>query len=378
MNHGQLVDGPRRRRVAAVTGVLLLSSLLVALAAAPAGAVIFPNPSAMTIPGVGTGPGQASLYPSPITVSGLGAVADVNVRLLGVTHTFPDDLDVLVVGPTGVKVVVMSDAGGDVDISGRNFTFDDAAAASLPDATQLFSGTYRPTTFGAGFVGTPPAPAGPYATVLSAFNGTSPNGTWNLFVFDDASADSGSMASGWSLEITTAPTTITSFAPTSGVPGTPVTITGTSFGAATSVTFGGVVAPFTVNSQTQITATVPDGAVSGPIAVVTTGGTAVSATSFTVVSLEHGRDVSLRVGRKARGTVTVDDAFAACASEVPVKVQRRLNGRWRLVGTDTTSATGVFVVPGTRDPGTYRAIALRVTLASNDICLKAISTPVSH
>jgi hypothetical protein len=111
---------------------------------------------------------------------------------------------------------------------------------------------------------------------------------------------------------------------------------------------------------------------------VTPGGTAVSATSFTVVSLRHGRDVSLTVSRKARGTVSVDDDFAACAAEVPVKVQRRVNGRWRLVGMDTTNANGVFVVPGTRDPGTYRALAGRVTLPSDDVCLKATSPVVNH
>jgi hypothetical protein len=162
------------------------------------------------------------------------------------------------------------------------------------------------------------------------------------------------------------------------VPGTSVVITGTSLGAATSVTFGGVLAAFTVNSQTQVTATVPPAAVSGPIAVVTPGGTAVSTASFTVVSLTHSRDVSLTVGRKAKGTVSVDDAFASCASGVPVKVQHRVGGRWRLVGTTTTNATGGYNVPGTRDPGRYRAIATLVTLATSDVCLKATSPTARH
>jgi hypothetical protein len=68
-------------------------------------------------------------------------------------------------------------------------------------------------------------------------------------VFDDATSDSGSMANGWSLDITTAPTTITSFTPTSGAPGSSVTVTGTSLGAATSVTFGGVLAAFTARAR---------------------------------------------------------------------------------------------------------------------------------
>ncbi len=66
-----------------------------------------------------------------------------------------------------------------------------------------------------------------------------------------------------------------SFSPTSGPVGTQVTITGTGFTGASKVTFGGVKATtYTVDSGTQITAIVPPGAVTGKIAVTTTGGTA--------------------------------------------------------------------------------------------------------
>jgi uncharacterized repeat protein (TIGR03803 family) len=75
---------------------------------------------------------------------------------------------------------------------------------------------------------------------------------------------------------------ISSFIPTSGPVGTQVTITGSGFTGASNVTFGGVKAVFTVNSGTQITATVPSGAVTGKIKVTTKGGTATSAGTFTV------------------------------------------------------------------------------------------------
>jgi uncharacterized repeat protein (TIGR03803 family) len=76
---------------------------------------------------------------------------------------------------------------------------------------------------------------------------------------------------------------ILSFTPTSGAVGTSVTITGTSFTGANKVAFGGVRATtFSVNSDSQITATVPSGALTGKIQVATPGGTATSATSFTV------------------------------------------------------------------------------------------------
>jgi len=75
---------------------------------------------------------------------------------------------------------------------------------------------------------------------------------------------------------------IKSFSPPSGPVGTPVTITGVSLTQTTRVAFGGMAATFTKDSDTQVTATVPTGAVTGKIAITTTGGTAMSATSFVV------------------------------------------------------------------------------------------------
>jgi len=75
---------------------------------------------------------------------------------------------------------------------------------------------------------------------------------------------------------------IKTFSPTSGPVGTPVVITGMSLSQATAVKFGTVAASFTVNSDTQVTATVPTGAVTAKISITTPGGTAVSAMNFTV------------------------------------------------------------------------------------------------
>jgi uncharacterized repeat protein (TIGR03803 family) len=76
---------------------------------------------------------------------------------------------------------------------------------------------------------------------------------------------------------------VSSFSPASGPVGTLVTITGTAFTGATRVSFGGISASsFTVNSATQIKATVPAGAKTGKIAVQTAGGSGNSKTNFTV------------------------------------------------------------------------------------------------
>ena len=92
-------------------------------------------------------------------------------------------------------------------------------------------------------------------------------------------APSGTLTSNRTFKVLPA---ITSFTPTSGPVGTKVTIKGSGFIGATKVTFGGVKAiSYTVDSGTQITATVPIGAKTGNIAVTTPGGSASKGT-FTV------------------------------------------------------------------------------------------------
>src|SRR6266404_5133105 len=77
--------------------------------------------------------------------------------------------------------------------------------------------------------------------------------------------------------------TFPSFSPTSGSVGTPVVLTGTGLKQTTKVTFGGVKATtVTVNSDTQVTANVPTGAVTGKIVITTLGGSVTSKTKFTV------------------------------------------------------------------------------------------------
>ncbi|MBI5384588.1 MAG: IPT/TIG domain-containing protein [Verrucomicrobia bacterium] len=95
-----------------------------------------------------------------------------------------------------------------------------------------------------------------------------------------AEAASGRVVLNWAL--TANAPAITSFAPGTGAVGTPVVITGANFTGATAVHFNGVAASFTINSATQITASVPPGATTGPISVTTSGGAATSLNSFAV------------------------------------------------------------------------------------------------
>jgi IPT/TIG domain len=171
---------------------------------------------------------------------------------------------------------------------------------------------------------------------------------------------------------TVPPPTITSFTPTFGATGTSVKITGTNFTGATAVTFNNVTATFSVNSATQITATVPSTATTGPIKVTTPAGSATSTTNFTV-SKTHSRSITLKLKKsgKASGSVSVSDGFTACAASVPVKIQRKSSGGWKNAGTTTTTASGSYSKKTKGKPGKYRAIAPKAVLNNGvDVCQK--------
>ena len=362
-------DGFRARSVRSFIGAscaLALTAGWLGWTAVPATATAYRNATAITIPVAG----QASPYPSTISIPTAGPVVDVNVTLTDISHTFPGDIDVLLVGPAGQSTVLMADTGGNTPISSLDFTFDDAASAALPVGASITGGgTYRPTN-GDAFNGTAPAPAGPYGATLSVFNGSDAAGTWTLFVFDDGDGDSGSISGGWSLDITVAE--ITSFTPDAGKVGDTVTLTGVGFSGATAMKFGSTpVATFTVDSDTQITATVPAGASTGPVSVTTPLGVLTRSSSFVV---SHERNVSITLsGKKAKGTVNVRDGFEPCGKNVPVKVQHLKHGKWKAVGGVLTKANGSYKAIHLVGRGKYRTVAKKTTLSSGDVCLKAVS-----
>ncbi|MEP6920954.1 MAG: hypothetical protein ABI967_07505 [bacterium] len=161
----------------------------------------------------------ASLYPSPITVAGeVGVVQRVSVTLNGLSHTFPGDIDMLLVSPSGRKVVIMSDFGaGAPGVAGINVTLDDYANTPVPSTVTgntgqpFIAGSYRPANSGTTDVFPAPAPASPYIYTMSQFNGDNPNGTWSLYIIDDANLDGGSLSGGWTITFDVRPP-----APTAG------------------------------------------------------------------------------------------------------------------------------------------------------------------
>jgi uncharacterized repeat protein (TIGR03803 family) len=71
--------------------------------------------------------------------------------------------------------------------------------------------------------------------------------------------------------------------PASGKIGQKAIILGPNLTGTTSVTFNGTAATFTVVSSTEITATVPSGATTGPVVVTTPGGTLTSNVNFRII-----------------------------------------------------------------------------------------------
>ncbi len=148
-------------------------------------------------------------YGTAINVMGApGVISNLKVTINGISHTNPSDIDILLVSPNGKGLILLSDTGGSTDVSNVDLTFDDAAPTTV---NTFVTGTYKPTDAAGesnGDTFPPPAPLRPYLQFnapLSNFYGFSPNGEWRLYVVDDSQNNAGTIAGGWSLDITTAP-----------------------------------------------------------------------------------------------------------------------------------------------------------------------------
>ena len=164
--------------------------------AASAASATYINTTEIRIPGTYTGPAPVGGYPSSVGVAGLpGTISKVRVLLINVDWGGNrDQLDLALGGPGGQKVMLWSDACGiSATAEGLDYLLDDSAPP-VPDAGPCPSGTYAPSNY----VGNAPepdnlstggGPTAPFSSALSAFNGGSPNGSWNLFAYSDIDDD---------------------------------------------------------------------------------------------------------------------------------------------------------------------------------------------
>lgn len=146
------------------------------------------NPTRVDIPDGGT----ATAYPIPIPVQGLtGSVDRVVVILQGLTHSRIDDLDVLLVSPSGDRVMLMSDIVGSASDG-----YVIIGQSSQPITTvngMLMEGGPTDVAVGGPDIFPAPAPAGPYPADLNVFADEDPNGIWQLFIVDDNPGNTGSL-----------------------------------------------------------------------------------------------------------------------------------------------------------------------------------------
>ena len=145
---------------------------------------------------------KASLYPASLTVSGMASnPSQVTLSLKGFTHTYPSDVNMLLVGPGGQAVVLMTRVGGGTAANGLTLTIDDTAASTMTTAA-LQSRSYKPSDLNPTYTFSTPAPGRPYGTSLSAFTNADPNGIWKLYITDSVSGDNGNLSNGWGLTFT--------------------------------------------------------------------------------------------------------------------------------------------------------------------------------
>jgi large repetitive protein len=134
---------------------------------------------------------------------------------------------------------------------------------------------------------------------------------------------------------------ITNVSPASGNMGSSVVIKGTNFAGASVVWFNGANAAFTLNSSSQITATVPAGAATGPVSVIAPGGLAVSAGNFTVTSA--GKP-GFQTVSFAGGNVSLTITGAVAASYTIMAVTNLANTNWvTLLTTNPAALPFTFV-----------------------------------
>jgi hypothetical protein len=83
-------------------------------------------------------------------VSGIGStLIKATVTLNKLTHTYPHDIDALVVSPAGTNTLIMAHVGGGTNgnsVTNITLNFDDAAASSLTQ-NRLTTSTNKPTQF---------------------------------------------------------------------------------------------------------------------------------------------------------------------------------------------------------------------------------------
>lgn len=161
----------------------------------------FSNPVKIQVDGTT----NASLYPSTITVSGMPA-ALTGLRIgLNELIGLQADFDILLEGPDGTRVVLLSDVSAALTFALYDIDFDLEAERAWP-GDMISDSLFLPSNV-EDLPDNWPAPGPgdwqqPFPS-LAAFEGKNPNGVWKLYVVDDTPAPYQlSVNKGWDLRLT--------------------------------------------------------------------------------------------------------------------------------------------------------------------------------
>lgn len=301
-----------------------------------------------------------------VTISGTSftptsAVAFNGVAADSVSYISPTSLKAVVAATTTTGTLTVTTVGG-VATSVGSFTVVAAPTVDSLDtasgaigATVVITGTNLTGASAVTFNGTPAT----YYVVNSATQITTkvPVGatTGNITVIT-----AGGTSNGSAFTVLTAPV-ISNLSAATGKAGDTVVITGTAFTGTTAVKFSNnITATFVEDSATQITATVPTSATTGPISVTTPGGTALSATIYTVIPAPTISSFSPSVGIVGT-TVTLTGANFTGATAV-----KFYNNQNATDFTVVNATTITAIVPPSAITGPISVATPGGTVNSND------------
>ncbi|HEX4440110.1 MAG TPA: IPT/TIG domain-containing protein [Thermoanaerobaculia bacterium] len=224
-----------------------------------------------------------------VSISGSGFTGATAVQFNGTSataFTVNSDISVAATVPAGATTGKISVAApGGTATSATDFVVSSSSGVTITSFTPTAGPISAKVTInGTGFAGVTSVKFNGKAAAFTVLSSTQLTATVSAATTSGkiTVTASGGTATSATDFIVVSPPTVTGFTPGSGVPGTTVVITGTNFDTASAVAFNGFGATFTIDSSTQITATVPSTATTGKIKVTNPAGGASSAASFLV------------------------------------------------------------------------------------------------
>lgn len=296
----------------------------------------------------------------PVVISGINFTTATNVTFNGVSAsgTPTSDTQIAVTVPAGATtgpIRVINPAG--TNTTGSNFIIGPFITGFSPTSAQVGS---QVVVDGLNFLDvtnvafTSSSGGFTNASVVSIVAATQLRATVPVGATNGpirVISPSGTNISSSNLTVFALAPVISSFSPTNGLPTTTVTLSGANFLGATNVTFNGVAATtFNVSADSQINATVPASATTGPISVTTAGGSVTSSvlfylpprlTSFTPATGSVGTSVTL-IGTNFTGVSAV--TFAGAGSTIIPAPITSLGATQLVVLVPTNAISGLLTV----------------------------------